>query len=36
VNLHLNIGFQGSVEALRALNDRQCLVAGFHVPALSA
>ena len=35
-NLHLNIGFQGSVDALRALNDQQCLVAGFHVPALSA
>ena len=34
-NLHLDIGFQGSVDALRALNDRQCLVAGFHVPALS-
>jgi putative molybdopterin biosynthesis protein len=34
-NLYLNIGFQGSVDALRALNDRQCLVAGFHVPALS-
>jgi putative molybdopterin biosynthesis protein len=33
-DLHLNIGFQGSVDALRALNDRQCLVAGFHVPAL--
>jgi putative molybdopterin biosynthesis protein len=33
-NLHLDIGFQGSVDALRALNDRQCLVAGFHVPAL--
>lgn len=33
-NLHLNIGFQGSVDALRALNDRQCLVAGFHVPAI--
>jgi len=32
--LHLEIGFQGSVDALRALNDRQCLVAGFHVPAL--
>jgi putative molybdopterin biosynthesis protein len=31
-NLHLNIGFQGSVDALRALNDGQCLVAGFHVP----
>jgi putative molybdopterin biosynthesis protein len=34
-DLHLNIGFQGSVDALRALNDQQCLVAGFHVPALS-
>lgn len=33
-DLHLNIGFQGSVDALRALNDRQCLIAGFHVPAL--
>lgn len=32
--LHLDIGFQGSVDALRALNDRQCLVAGFHVPDL--
>lgn len=34
-NLHLNIGFSGSVDALRALNERQCLVAGFHVPALA-
>jgi putative molybdopterin biosynthesis protein len=33
-DLHLDLGFQGSVDALRALNDRQCLVAGFHVPAL--
>jgi len=33
-DLHMDIGFQGSVEALRALNDRRCLVAGFHVPAL--
>jgi putative molybdopterin biosynthesis protein len=33
-DLHLDIGFQGSVDALRALNDRQCLVAGFHVPDL--
>lgn len=33
-NLHLNLSFQGSVEALQALNDRQCLIAGFHVPAL--
>jgi putative molybdopterin biosynthesis protein len=33
-NLHLDIGFQGSVEALRALNNKECLVAGFHVPVL--
>jgi putative molybdopterin biosynthesis protein len=33
-NLYLEIGFQGSVDALRALNDRQCLVAGFHVPII--
>jgi putative molybdopterin biosynthesis protein len=33
-NLHLDIGFQGSLEALRALNDKECLVAGFHVPVL--
>lgn len=33
-DLHLDIGFQGSIDALRALNERQCLVAGFHVPAL--
>ncbi|MEQ1683991.1 MAG: substrate-binding domain-containing protein [Burkholderiaceae bacterium] len=32
--LHLDIRFQGSVDALRALNERHCLVAGFHVPAL--
>jgi putative molybdopterin biosynthesis protein len=32
-DLHLDIRFQGSVDALRALNNRQCLVAGFHVPA---
>jgi putative molybdopterin biosynthesis protein len=36
VDLHLEIGFQGSVDALRALNDRQCLIAGFHVPALAS
>ncbi len=35
-NLHLEITFQGSVDALRALNERQCLIAGFHVPALRA
>ena len=33
--LHLDLGFQGSVDALRALNARHCLVAGFHVPVLS-
>ncbi|MEA3140168.1 MAG: putative molybdopterin biosynthesis protein [Gammaproteobacteria bacterium] len=33
-DLHLNIRFQGSGDALRGLNDRQCLVAGFHVPVL--
>lgn len=33
-DLHLDIRFQGSVDSLRALNDHQCLVAGFHVPAL--
>ena len=31
-DLHLEIGFQGSVDAVRALNDRQCSVAGFHAP----
>jgi putative molybdopterin biosynthesis protein len=33
-DLHLEIGFQGSADALRSLNAGQCLVAGFHVPAL--
>lgn len=33
-DLHLDLGFQGSVDALRALNARECLIAGFHVPAL--
>ena len=28
--LHLDIQFTGSVDALAALNDRRCLVAGFH------
>ena len=32
--LHLDLGFQGSVDALRSLNARECLVAGFHVPAV--
>lgn len=33
-DLHLDLGFHGSVDALRALNHRECLIAGFHVPAL--
>jgi putative molybdopterin biosynthesis protein len=33
-DLHMDIRFQGSADSLRGLNDRQCLVAGFHVPAL--
>jgi putative molybdopterin biosynthesis protein len=33
-DLHLDIRFQGSEDALRGLSDRQCLVASFHVPAL--
>ncbi len=33
-NLHLTLSTQGSVAALRALNDRQCLIAGFHIPVL--
>jgi putative molybdopterin biosynthesis protein len=32
--LHLDIRFQGSIDSLRALNEGQCLVAGFPVPAL--
>ena len=30
-DLHLDISFTGSVDALRALNDGRCLVAGFHM-----
>lgn len=33
-DFHVEIEFSGSVHALRDLNDHQCLVAGFHVPAL--
>ncbi|MDE2136972.1 MAG: helix-turn-helix transcriptional regulator [Gammaproteobacteria bacterium] len=33
-DLNLDLGFQGSVDALRALNAGECQVAGFHVPAL--
>ena len=32
--LHLSLRFAGSVDALRALADGRCTVAGFHVPAL--
>lgn len=35
-DLHLEIGFQGSMDALRSLNERQCLIAGFHVPVLDS
>jgi putative molybdopterin biosynthesis protein len=30
--LRLNISFRGSAEALRALNEQHCALAGFHVP----
>ena len=30
--LHLDIRFCGSVDAIRALNEGRCTVAGFHVP----
>lgn len=29
-HLHLDVGFSGSVDALAALNDGRCLMAGFH------
>ncbi len=31
--LHLDIRFCGSVDAIRALNEGRCTVAGFHAPA---
>lgn len=34
--LHLSLRFAGSQEALRALADGRCGVAGFHVPRLTA
>lgn len=34
--LHLDIRFCGSVDAIRALNEGRCAVAGFHVPAQPA
>jgi molybdate transport repressor ModE-like protein len=30
--LHLDVRFCGSVDAIRALNEGRCLIAGFHVP----
>lgn len=33
-DFHFELAFAGSVHALQALNDGQCLVAGFHLPAL--
>jgi putative molybdopterin biosynthesis protein len=33
-DFNFKLTFAGSIDALRALNDRQCLVAGFHVPVL--
>ena len=35
-NLHLDIAFTGSVDALAALNDGRCLLAGFHALTASA
>ncbi len=32
-SLHLDIRFCGSVDAIRALNEGRCTVAGFHAPA---
>lgn len=32
VRLHLDIGFTGSVDALRALRAHRCTLAGFHAP----
>ncbi|NDG41073.1 MAG: LysR family transcriptional regulator [Betaproteobacteria bacterium] len=33
--LHIELRFAGSVDALRALSQGRCLVAGFHVPPLA-
>lgn len=32
--LHIDLHFQGSIDAVRSLNAGRCLMAGFHVPAL--
>jgi putative molybdopterin biosynthesis protein len=34
--LHVELKFAGSVDALRALSEGRCVVAGFHVPKLAA
>lgn len=34
--LHVELKFAGSVDALRALAEGRCVVAGFHVPKLAA
>lgn len=34
--LHLDMRFCGSVDAIRALNEGRCTVAGFHTPSLPA
>jgi putative molybdopterin biosynthesis protein len=33
--LHIELKFAGSMDALRALSEGRCLVAGFHVPPLT-
>lgn len=33
--LHIDLRFMGSIDALRALAEGRCLVAGFHAPPLS-
>jgi putative molybdopterin biosynthesis protein len=35
-DFQFELAFAGSVDALRALNAGQCLVAGFHIPAVRA
>lgn len=35
-SLHLDLRFCGSVDAIRALNEGRCTVAGFHAPELPA
>jgi putative molybdopterin biosynthesis protein len=35
-SLHLDLRFCGSVDAIRALNEGRCIMAGFHAPSLPA